>query len=173
MRSPVLDFVIAIMAQMSGREAQPIDEFERIAQIVAALESVPDLAKNFPDLVFDGIRVGRALFKTFEIRAEIVVDAGDEIIARQRFAVVEGTISLPRRGPARPAVRLVDQPFSTIRPWSLTRRPRAAPRLQPLTAVILPAWRRMGSAPHRENFLYFSRCGMMLSSPKRRFLSSS
>src|SRR5579883_2516820 len=108
MRSPVLDFVIAIMAQMSGREAQPIDEFERIAQIVAALEPVPDLAKNLPDLVFDGIRVGRALLKTFEIRAEIVVDAGDEIIARQRFAVVEGTISLLRRGPARPAMRLVD-----------------------------------------------------------------
>jgi antitoxin (DNA-binding transcriptional repressor) of toxin-antitoxin stability system len=38
---------------------------------------------------------------------------------------------------------------------------------------------RAGSAPrtprtgHRLNFLYFSRCGMTLSMPRRRFLSSS
>jgi predicted DNA binding CopG/RHH family protein len=30
-----------------------------------------------------------------------------------------------------------------------------------------------GPRPYRENFLYFSRCGMTLSIPSRRFLSSS
>lgn len=29
------------------------------------------------------------------------------------------------------------------------------------------------ASSHRENFLYFSLCGMILSAPKRRFLSSS
>ncbi len=35
-----------------------------------------------------------------------------------------------------------------------------------------PPLRRGGSA-HRANFLYFNRCGMTLSMPRRRFLSSS
>jgi hypothetical protein len=34
-------------------EARPINQFERIAQGIAALEPVYDLGKNFSDFVFD------------------------------------------------------------------------------------------------------------------------
>ena len=43
--------------------------------------------------------------------------------------------------------------------------------LRPDTGQLTPGlWDR---GPHLENFLYFSRCGITLSIPSRRFLSSS
>ena len=41
-----------------------------------------------------------------------------------------------------------------------------------VSSGLIPA-ARCAAAPYRENFLYLSRCGRMLSIPKRRFLSSS
>jgi hypothetical protein len=44
-------------------------------------------------------------------------------------------------------------------------------RACPLESAALAA--RLQDFSHLENFLYFSRCGMTLSMPNRRFLSSS
>jgi CopG antitoxin of type II toxin-antitoxin system len=50
-----------------------------------------------------------------------------------------------------------DAPYQSLIKWGSARRFDKA--------AFAPAY--------RENFLYFSRCGMMLSMPRRRFLSSS
>ena len=53
---------------------------------------------------------------------------------------------------------------------------RAAARARPYDdddAVVVLIGRSNGATPQRLNFLYFSRCGMTLSMPRRRFLSSS
>jgi len=72
-----------------GAEAQPVHQFERVAQRIAALELIFDLPEDFPDFIFDRVGAGRALLEAFEIRKQLVIDVGDEIIAGQRSVVVK------------------------------------------------------------------------------------
>ncbi len=44
-------------------EAQPVDMLDNLAQVVAALNLVFDLAENLSDLVFDGVRAASSLLE--------------------------------------------------------------------------------------------------------------
>ena len=70
-------------------EAQPVHQFERVAQRIAALELVFDLPENLPDFVFDGVGAGRALLEAFEVGEQLVIDVGDQVIAGQRGIMIE------------------------------------------------------------------------------------
>ena len=55
-----------------------VDDF---AEVIAALNLVLDLAEDLPDLVFDGVRPGRALLEAVEVGKERLVDEVAEVIA--------------------------------------------------------------------------------------------
>ena len=62
-----------------------------LAQVVSALNAVLNLAKDFTNLVFDGVRAGGLGFETFQMRKEFVVYERDQVIARLRFVVIDLT----------------------------------------------------------------------------------
>ena len=48
-------------------EAQFVDVVDDLAQVVAALNLVLNLAEDFADLVFDGVRPGRLLLEAVQV----------------------------------------------------------------------------------------------------------
>jgi hypothetical protein len=60
-------------------EAQFVDVVDDLAQVVAALDLVLDLAEDFPDLVLDGIRPAGLLLETMQIRKQLESDEVAEI----------------------------------------------------------------------------------------------
>ena len=86
------------------RKLRLIDQFQRIAQRIAAAELVFDLAENFADLVFDCVGAFGAGPEAFQIGKQLVVDIFDEIVAGQRLVVIEEPSFL--WAAQRPAVRL-------------------------------------------------------------------
>ncbi len=52
-------------------EAQFVDVVDDLAQVVAALNLVLDLAKDLADLVFDGVRSGGALLEAVQVGKEL------------------------------------------------------------------------------------------------------
>ena len=70
-------------------EAERVDEFERVAQRVAALELVFDFAEDLADLVFDRVGALGALLEALQVREQLAVDEVDEIVAGQRLVVIE------------------------------------------------------------------------------------
>jgi hypothetical protein len=79
-----------------------------LAHVVAALDLVLDLSEDFSDLVFDGVRAAGLLFEPVQVRKELVVDEVAEVVAGQRLVVIERAVLALWRGPAFPAVRLVE-----------------------------------------------------------------
>jgi uncharacterized protein with PhoU and TrkA domain len=55
-------------------EAQFVDVVDDFAQVVAALDAVLDLAEDFADLVFDGVRPAGLLLEAVQIGKELAVD---------------------------------------------------------------------------------------------------
>jgi hypothetical protein len=55
-------------------EAQFVNVVDDLAQVVAALDFVFDLAENFADLVFDGIRSAGPLLESVEVGKEFAAD---------------------------------------------------------------------------------------------------
>ena len=60
-----------------GLEAEFVDVVDGFAQVVTALDTVLDLAKDFADLVFDGVRAGGLLLEAVQVREELGVNEGD------------------------------------------------------------------------------------------------
>jgi hypothetical protein len=89
-------------------EAQTVDQFQRVAQRIAAAEFVFDLAEDLADLVFDSVGAFGARPETFEVGKQLVIDIFDEVVAGQRLVVVESTVFFLWRCPNRPAVLGVD-----------------------------------------------------------------
>ena len=91
-----------------GAEAQRIDQFQRVAQAVAAAELVGDFAENLADLVFDRVGVVRPRLESAQVGEQLAVDEVDQVGAGQRVVVVERTVGRFGRRPGRPAIGRVD-----------------------------------------------------------------
>jgi hypothetical protein len=79
-----------------------------LAEVVAALDLVLDLAEDLADLEFDGVRPGRLLLEAVQVGEELAVDEVAQIIAGLGLVVVDLAVFVLRGGPAFPAVRLVE-----------------------------------------------------------------
>ncbi|RFC34709.1 MAG: hypothetical protein DID90_2727554689 [Candidatus Nitrotoga sp. LAW] len=89
-------------------EAQFVDVVDDLAQVVAAVNLVLDLAENFADLIFEGIRPAGLLLKAVQVGEELAVDEIAQVVAGQRFVVVKLAVGSFGRGPAFPAVGRVE-----------------------------------------------------------------
>ena len=74
-------------------EAQLIDQFERVAQRIAAAKLVFDLAEDFADLVFDRVRALGAGAEALQVGKQLLVDVLDEVVAGQRLVVIERAVA--------------------------------------------------------------------------------
>ena len=72
-----------------GAEAQGIDLVDDLAHVVAALDLVLDLADDLADLVLDGVRPGRPLAETVQVREQLAVDEVAQVVAGHGLVVVE------------------------------------------------------------------------------------
>ena len=79
-----------------------------LAEVVAALNLVFDLAENLADLVLDGVRPAGLLLEAVQIGKELDVDEIAEIIARHHLVVVDLAVLSFRCGPCLPAIGLVE-----------------------------------------------------------------
>ena len=84
-------------------KAEFVDVVDDLAQIVAALDAVLDLAEDFANLVFEGIRSGGLGLEAVQVGEKLGVDELDEIVARHSMVVVNLTV-LFRRSPRFPSV---------------------------------------------------------------------
>lgn len=91
-----------------GGKAEFVDVVDDLAQVVAALDAVLDLAEDFADLVFDGVGAGGLLLKTVQVGEELAVDELDEIVAGLGGIVVDLAVFALGRGPRFPAVGFVE-----------------------------------------------------------------
>jgi len=78
-----------------GGEAEPVDVVDDFAEVVAALDAVLDLAENFPDLVFDGVRAGSLGLEAVQVGEELAVDEGDQVVAGEGDVVVNLAVLAP------------------------------------------------------------------------------
>jgi len=89
-------------------EAQAVDQFGHFAQVIAALDTVLDLAEYFADLVFDGEGRGGALLETVQVRKELGVDEVAQVVAGHRVVVVGLAGCGLWRGPTFPTVGRIE-----------------------------------------------------------------
>ncbi len=89
-------------------EAQFVDVVDDLAQVVAAVDLVFDLAEDLPDLVFDGVRPAGLLLEAVQVGKELLIDEVAQVVAGQGLVVVELAVLALGRGPAFPAVGLVE-----------------------------------------------------------------
>jgi uncharacterized protein with PhoU and TrkA domain len=64
-------------------EAQFVDVVDDLAQVVAALDLVLDLAEDLADLVFDGVRPAGLLLEAVQVGEELPVDEVAQVVAGQ------------------------------------------------------------------------------------------
>src|SRR5436309_9770891 len=81
-----------------------VNVVDDLAQDVAALDLVLDLAEDFPDLVFDSVRSARLLLEAMQVRKELRVDEVAEVVAGQNLVVVKFAVQALGRGPAFPSI---------------------------------------------------------------------
>ena len=89
-------------------EAQFVDVVDDLAQVVAAGDLVLDLAEDLADLVFDGVRPAGLLLEAVQVGEQLLVDEVAQVVAGQRLVVVELAVLALGRGPAFPAIRLLE-----------------------------------------------------------------
>ncbi len=92
-----------------GAKAQFVNVVDDLAQVVAALDLILNLAENLPDFVFDGVRAAGLFLEPLQIREELQIDEVPEVVAGQGGVVVELTILALGGGPGFPAVGLVEE----------------------------------------------------------------
>jgi hypothetical protein len=68
---------------------QLVHVVDDLAEVVAALDLVADLAEEFADLVFDGVRAAGALLEAVQVGAELEVDEVPEVVAGEGLVVVD------------------------------------------------------------------------------------
>jgi hypothetical protein len=91
-----------------GAEAQFVDVVDDFAQVVAARDLVLDLAEDFADLVFDGVRPGGLQLETVQVGEQLQVDEVAEVVAGLGAVVVDLAVLAFGRGPLFPAVGLFE-----------------------------------------------------------------
>ena len=89
-------------------ESQLVDQLQRVAQRIAALKLVFDLAENLADLIFDRVGVFGARLEAPQIGEQFAIDIGDEVRPCERLVVIELAGLRFGRGPFRPTMRRVD-----------------------------------------------------------------
>jgi hypothetical protein len=89
-------------------EAQLIDMVDDLAQVVAALDLVFDLAKDLADLVLDGVRPAGLLLETMQVWKELEIDELGEIRACLGNVVIKLSILTLGCGPVFPPVRFIE-----------------------------------------------------------------
>ena len=72
------------------------------------MDLVLDLAEDLADLVFDGVRPAGLLLEAVQVGEELVVDEVAQVVAGQGGVVVELAVLALGRGPAFPAIGLVE-----------------------------------------------------------------
>src|SRR5665213_4037401 len=87
-----------------GAKAQSVNQFQRIAQGIAAAELVFYLAEDFTDFILDGIGSFCSLLEALQIGEQFLIHEFDQVFSSQRLIVVEATVLLLWRGPSGPAV---------------------------------------------------------------------
>ena len=75
---------------------------------VAALDAVFDLAEDLANLVFDGVPPGGLLLEGVQVREQLLIDEGEQVVAAQGSVVVDLPVFALRRSPAFPPVWLVE-----------------------------------------------------------------
>jgi len=93
-----------------GAESQFVDVVEDLAEVVAAGDLVSDLAEDFADLVFNGVRPAAFLFEGFQVGEQLVVDKVPQVVAGAAFVVVNLAVRTFRGGPFFPPEGLVEDP---------------------------------------------------------------
>jgi len=91
-----------------GAEVQLVDVVDDLAQVVAALNLVLDLAEYLSDFVFDGVGAAGLLLEAVQVGKELLVHEVAEVVAGQGTVVVEIAVLVLGRGPAFPAIRLIE-----------------------------------------------------------------
>ena len=89
-------------------EVQFVDLIDDLAEVVAALNLVLDLAEYLANLVFDGVRAARLLLEAVQVGKELPVHEVAEVVAGQGLVVVEFAVLALGRSPAFPAIGLVE-----------------------------------------------------------------
>jgi hypothetical protein len=87
-----------------GTEAQLVDMVDDLAQVVAALNLVLDLAENLADLVFDGVGTGGLELEAVQIGEQLLVDEIAQVVPGQGTVVIKLAGGCLRCRPAFPAV---------------------------------------------------------------------
>ena len=64
-----------------GAEAQLVDMVDDLAQVVAAVNLVLDLAEDLADLVLDGVRPAGLLFEAVQVGEQLAVYEIPQIVA--------------------------------------------------------------------------------------------
>ena len=91
-----------------GCEAEFVDVVDDLAQVVAALDAVLNLAEDFANLVFDGVRAGGFLLEAVQVGEELLVDEGEDVVATERGVVVDLAVFALGCCPRFPAVGFVE-----------------------------------------------------------------
>ena len=108
----VLDLGFVEVAQLVllglRAEAQLVDVVDDLAEVVARLDLVFDLAEDLADLVLDGVRPGRLLLEAVQVGEELAVDEVAQVVAGQGLVVVDLAVFVLGGGPGFPAVGLVE-----------------------------------------------------------------
>jgi hypothetical protein len=88
-----LDFFFVKLRQFVlfglGTEAQFVDVVDDFAEVVARLNLVFDLAEDFADLVFDGVRPGRLLLEAMKVGEKLAIDEIAQIVAGLGLVMVD------------------------------------------------------------------------------------
>jgi hypothetical protein len=75
-------------------EAQLVNVVNDLAQVIAALDLVLDLAEYFPNFVFNGVGAGGLLLEAVQIGKELAADEVAEIVSGEGLVVVKSLPSL-------------------------------------------------------------------------------
>ena len=89
-------------------EAQLVNMVDDLAQVVAAGDFVFNLPKDLPNLVFDGVRPAGLLREAVQIGEEFLIDEVAQVVAGESLVVIDLAVFAFGRGPAFPAIRLVE-----------------------------------------------------------------
>ena len=79
-----------------------------LAKVIAALNFIFNFAKDLPDLVFDRVRSSRALFETMQIGEKLLINEVAEVVAGEGFVMIQLALSILRRSPTVPSIRLLN-----------------------------------------------------------------
>ena len=96
-------------------EAQFVDVVDDLAQVVAAVNLVLDLAEDLADLVLDGVRPAGLLLEPMQIRKQLLIDEVAQVVARDAPEVAVDRLGEQCAGAREP------RPVDMRTAWRLSR----------------------------------------------------